>query len=579
MAQRYLAAGDQSLLLLDEALALLVNRTALDLELKPAPPGVSPGDLAQLLLQALVRAGSPQNVVATSSDPQVLQALKRRAPRLAVGLVWQSDDPRAPITLLRECGGELLVANHRRLSESLVREARAAGLIVWGYTVNDVDLAQQLRGWGIDAIITDDEPRLRCEIDGVDEGVAIDEPAILALDLGSSVTKAALVSPQRGVLTRAGLATPLTRGVDGTLEHDPDECVAVARQVVETVLSRATAPVPALGIATQRSSGLWLDRPNGTPVTAALSWRDPRQADLTVLEAQRESLEREAGLPLAPAWTALKGRVLRPQPRAGEQLVPLGAYVAARLCGEPVRVDATLANRMFLLGSETLRYSPQLLAAFQLSEEQLPPLVPSVFDHGLLAQAAGDPIRWTALLGDQPAAYIGAAGPLERRLVINLGTAAFVMRVEARRRPVESVLRVGPLWTSRANPTPSARLVEYPLVAHPLVDDAAIEADAAARRIARLVALGDPAPQQFLDQLVTAVQRLVLPQDQSVTIAGAPLGSPHLVTLLAAALPLTAVFCEQVEVTLLGAARMAAAGARVGWSLPHGGGARPRLWV
>jgi glycerol kinase len=117
------------------------------------------------------------------------------------------------------------------------------------------------------------------------------------------------------------------------------------------------------------------------------------------------------------------------------------------------------------------------------------------------------------------------------------------------------------------------------LIEPPYGDETASDADRFARETARRLAFDDPGPDEFVARIAAAVTALTLPQDQSITVSGGGAGSPHLAKLLARQLPLTAVFCRESETTLLGAARLAAAGARIGWGGAPGGGASPRLEV
>ncbi len=577
LTQRYTGAPGESLLLFDEALALLAGRVPLDIEVKPVV-GVAAEDLAQRVLAALVRAGSPQDVCVSSSDPEILRALKARGPRLPVGFVAFGDDSRSPVRTAVDALCELLVISCRRVTAELLAEAHGAGLTVWTYTVNEIDTAHALYELGVDAVITDDYPRLQPLLDPRVAIVDDQRPLLLALDLGSTSTKAALVCPTRGIVARATTPTPLQH-VGDFVEHDPRACLSAAQSVLATLASRVTQVPAAFGIAAQRSTGLWVDRFDA-PLTAAPSWRDPRGGEcITALAAQRAAIESAAGFPLATAWTAVKAHALRPSPLDSDRLVPLGAWIAAQLCGTEVSVDPSLANRMYLVDDTTLQWSALLLASFGLLPSQLPHCIPSVGNHGAFSWATGDAIRWTALIGDQQAAYVGAAGPLEKRLVLNLGTAVFAMRLEAMRRPGLEDARRAPLWTSRAVSNPKSRLVELPLVEPPFGAAMDVGADAFAREVARRLAFGDDAPQRFAVEIAAAVARLQLPMDQTVTICGGAATSPHFADLLSRVLPLTPVFCCEPEATLLGAARLAAAGAHISWGLAPGAGAQPRLRV
>ncbi|MCU0230197.1 MAG: FGGY family carbohydrate kinase, partial [Acidobacteria bacterium] len=339
---------------------------------------------------------------------------------------------------------------------------------------------------------------------------------------------------------------------------------------------RAPGVTPAaFGLASQRSTGLWANRSSLDPLTPAVSWRDHRGTELVAeLSASAAALESIAVLPLDAAWTAVKGRALLGSRQLGwdEVLAPLGSWLGSVLTGAIPRVDATLANRMFLLDARTGTWSPDLLAAFGLATHVLPRLVPTVDDHGALPWAGGGRIPWTALVGDQQAAYVGAVGPFSDRLVLNVGTAGFAMRSGRREEPLPPGGRRAPLWTSRAHLEPASWLIEVPVV--PPADGGltAQTVDGSARELARRVALGDAAPAAFAQRVAAALRALSGPAQQTVAVTGGGVGSPHLLALVAEAFGGPLAVARQPEATLLGTARLAAAGAKVPWSLRPGGG-------
>jgi sugar (pentulose or hexulose) kinase len=255
--------------------------------------------------------------------------------------------------------------------------------------------------------------------------------------------------------------------------------------------------------------------------------------------------------------------------------VPLGSWVGSVLSGAIPRVDPTLANRMFLVDARSGAWSPALLAAFGLATHVLPRLVPTVDDHGALPWPGGATVPWTALVGDQQAAYVGAVGPQSERLVLNVGTAGFAMRAGRRDEPLPPGGRRAPLWTSRVRHEPAAWLIEVPVVPPAEGGLAAQTVDGAARELARRVALGDAAPAEFARRVAEALRALSGPAQQTVAVTGGGVGSPQLLALLARAFGGVLAVARQPEATLLGTARLAAAGAKVPWSLPPGGGYAP----
>jgi glycerol kinase len=386
------------------------------------------------------------------------------------------------------------------------------------------------------------------------------------------------VGPAAGVIRRAAAPTPTLRPATGRVEHPPRELLGVVLGLLEQVAA-AGGPAPvAAAIASQRSTALWTTR-ELAPVSAAVSWRDRRgEAVVARLEPERDRLEAAAGLPLAPAWSGILGRALVDEglDPADHLLLPLGAFVAARLTGSPPVVDPTLANRTFLLGAGAAGWSAELAGALELPLAALPPLAPTVHPYGELRWPGGGTVPLLAVAGDQQCAYVGAAGPTGRRLVANVGTAAFVMRLATAAETIPPQARQGPLWTSARRPRGPGRLVELPVLApeDELAAASPAGADDSARAVARAVAMGDQRPASFAAAVAAAARRLRGAPDQALLLAGGALASPQLVHLVETALDLPLFRAGEPELTLIGAARLAAAGARLPWAYAAAGGAR-----
>jgi glycerophosphoryl diester phosphodiesterase/glycerol kinase len=581
LAQRYTRAPGESLLLFDEALALLAGRCAIDVEIKP-DPACSSEDLARRTVEALIRAGSPREVVATSESVDVLRDVRALAPALPTGLVLRSGARLDAVRAASDADAGLVVANAKRVDDALASRCREAGIQLWAYAIRDAEHARRLVRDGCGGLVVDDLPATRDDLRA--RGLLGDDehdadrggPRVLVVDLGSSSTKAALVSPRSGIVAQRARATPARTG-DGRVEHDADEVLECVDELLDE-LARAVAPgapPAAAAFAAQRSTGLFMRRGDGAALTPAISWRDERGDDVVAsFGDRREELEREAGLELARAWTAVRGAILLGGRRPADDavLVPLASYVHAKLTGSSPRVDPTLGNRTFLMRARDAAWSDLLLDAFGLARRHVPELVPTVADHGTLPWPGSTgrvPVR--ALAGDQPCAYVGAAGPMGKRLVLNGGTAGFVMRTGTPGESLPAGARLSPLWTSERRPVPAVWLIELPVIAPPGADPGGTRDDAA-RAVARREALGGDSSADAVSRLAEAVTKVRQASDQSVLVTGGILASPHLLAALRKSLRVPMMRAAEPETTTLGAARLAATGARLGWSLPDAGG-------
>ena len=119
---------------------------------------------------------------------------------------------------------------------------------------------------------------------------------VLAIDQGTSSTKALVVSPDGGVLAEAEAPVHPHATADGGVEQDPEELW----QSVLDAGRRAHAHAPArrsppLGLANQGETVLAWERASGRPLSPAISWQDRRAlAVCERLRAQRRSAARRA---------------------------------------------------------------------------------------------------------------------------------------------------------------------------------------------------------------------------------------------------------------------------------------------
>lgn len=103
----------------------------------------------------------------------------------------------------------------------------------------------------------------------------------LGIDLGTSVTKAAVFDEAAALCAVASRRTKLDSPRPGWYEQDPDEVLdslaAVVREVVQDVVARTGRPPELIGL-TGQGDGVWLADETGRPVRPAISWSDSRAA-------------------------------------------------------------------------------------------------------------------------------------------------------------------------------------------------------------------------------------------------------------------------------------------------------------
>ncbi|MEU6977713.1 FGGY family carbohydrate kinase [Streptomyces sp. NPDC046371] len=249
---------------------------------------------------------------------------------------------------------------------------------------------------------------------------------VLAVDQGTSGTKALVVCPERGVIG-SGFAPVHPRALPGGLvEVDPRELYDSVVAAGRAALTAAGEPVVAVGLANQGETVLAWDPATGAPLTDALVWQDRRAADLCAeLAAHEAELKRITGLPLDPYFAAPKMAWIRRSLTGAGVVTTSDAWLVHRLTGAFV-TDAATAGRTGLLDLDTTAWSGHALDVFGLGGERLPRVVDCDTPVGTTT-AFGPPLPLTGLLVDQQAALLAQDVTEPGAAKCTYGTGAFLL--------------------------------------------------------------------------------------------------------------------------------------------------------
>jgi len=139
--------------LLDEVLDLVRGRALIMVEIKNDP--VAQGGIEQQVVDSLGRRKMEDDALVMSFDHKLLGGVRVAAPRIATGILYLArlvDPPSAA----RAAGADAACVDWGYLDRGLVREARAAGLGVFVWAVDDEPAARGCQALGVDGIISDD---------------------------------------------------------------------------------------------------------------------------------------------------------------------------------------------------------------------------------------------------------------------------------------------------------------------------------------------------------------------------------------------------------------------------------------
>ena len=249
---------------------------------------------------------------------------------------------------------------------------------------------------------------------------------VLAIDQGTSSTKALVVADGGEVLGEGSAAVHPQPGPGGAVEQDPRELLQSIVDAGRSAIAAAGTTVEALGLANQGETVLSWDRDSGEPYGPALSWQDRRAVSVTRdLAGNEERLTELTGLPLDPYFAAPKMAWLRREQGEDGVVTTVDAWLNQQLAGAFV-TDAATASRTLLLDLERTTWSDEASAVFGLDPAAQPEVVDCDAPVGETT-AFGDPLPLTGLAVDQQAALFAESCFEAGEAKCTYGTGAFIL--------------------------------------------------------------------------------------------------------------------------------------------------------
>lgn len=267
--------------------------------------------------------------------------------------------------------------------------------------------------------------------------------AILAIDQGTTSSRALIVDEAASVRAMAQVELPQSYPQSGWVEHDPEtiwrDVVATARAALDKADGLGLT-VTAIGITNQRETFVLWDRATGAALHPAIVWQDRRGADrcrALVAQGLEAEVTQRTGLLLDSYFSASKLAWLLdhlPDARARAERGELAfgtidSFLLWRLTGGAVHAtDPTNAARTLLYDIRTLDWSPQLCAMFGVPMALLPQVRANDALFGTSdAAVLGRALPITGMAGDQQAALVGQGCLDPGDAKITYGTGAFAL--------------------------------------------------------------------------------------------------------------------------------------------------------
>ena len=276
-------------------------------------------------------------------------------------------------------------------------------------------------------------------------------PLLLALDQGTTSTRAILFGPDLVPRAVAQQELPQHFPAPGWVEHEPEEIWRDSVAVLREALARAGASaqqVAGIGITNQRETVVLWDRATGRPVHRAIVWQDRRTAEHCArlrADGVEPLIAQRTGLLADPYFSATKLAWLldhvpgaRTQAERGELCFgTIDSFLLFRLTGGRAHAtDATNAARTMLFDIRRGCWDEDLLRLFRIPAAMLPEVRDCAAEFGT-TEVLGAPVAVRGMAGDQQAASMGQACFAPGMLKSTYGTGCFAL-LNTGETPVES---------------------------------------------------------------------------------------------------------------------------------------------
>ncbi len=263
---------------------------------------------------------------------------------------------------------------------------------------------------------------------------------ILAIDQGTTSTRAIIFDQDLKVTASAQREFPQHFPQSGWVEHDPEDLLNSTVATCREAIDKSGVVPAAIGITNQRETVVVWDRRTGRAIHNAIVWQDRRTSDIcTALRADGVELDitQRTGLLLDPYFSATKIAWILDQVPGAREAATDGDLLAGtvdcwliwRLTGGRVHAtDATNASRTMLFNIHALAWDAELCDTLRVPGLMLPELHDCADAFGTTdASILGHEIPILGVAGDQQAATIGQACFQPGMMKSTYGTGCFAL--------------------------------------------------------------------------------------------------------------------------------------------------------
>lgn len=265
---------------------------------------------------------------------------------------------------------------------------------------------------------------------------------ILALDQGTTSTRAIIFNKSGGIVSSAAREFPQIYPHPGWVEHSPEDILGSVVAVIGEALVRAgisASDIAAMGVTNQRETTFVWDKLTGKPVYNAIVWQCRRTAEYceTLKRDNADVIYEKTGLVPDAYFSATKIKWILDNVEGARALANEGrllfgtvdTFILWRLSrGKIYATDYTNAARTMLFNIHELKWDKELLNLFGVPENMLPEVLPSGRFYGNIDESFfGSAIPVYGVAGDQQSALFGQLCFDEGDVKNTYGTGCFLL--------------------------------------------------------------------------------------------------------------------------------------------------------
>ncbi len=287
--------------------------------------------------------------------------------------------------------------------------------------------------------------------------------AILAIDEGTTNSKAVLVSRDGSIIASASAPVPIEHPQSGWVQQDPMAIWDATKNAIAQCLIKADdVNVVALGISNQRESVLIWDRATGAPLGPVLTWQCRRTSDSCAAlrnDGHEADVIARTGLPIDPLFPPTKVAWLLKQHGNGSTNICVGtidSWLIWNLSNGKVHAtDQSNAARTQLFNLSTGLWDETLCELFGVPVTYLPKVRDSahVFAHTEGVGVLPDGIPIASAVGDSHAALFGHGAFKNGDGKVTFGTGSSIMTTIPEFVPPPKGLTTTIAWSLNGTPT------------------------------------------------------------------------------------------------------------------------------